>query len=424
MRIKRPHLFSFVWMALFVLIVFSTSVYASKEELQTKISQKGSEIEILEQEIATYQAELTNIGAEKQTLQSAIKTLDITAKKLSADIQLTQKKISATERLIAELSSNITTKGEQINQSKNALAISVQSMREIDDTSPLEIILTNEKLSDIWDTIESLQQFQNGVNQHVNALEALKKDFEDTKTTQEQERKKLLALKNTLSDQKTIVDQNKRAKDALLKETKNKESNYTALVNEKIAKREALEQELAQYEAALRVEIDPTSLPPAGKGVLAWPLKSAFITQYFGDTAFARSGAYNGHGHNGIDFRASIGTEVFSAGSGAVTATGNTDSVRGCYSYGKWVLVRHNTGLSTLYAHLSLIKVSPGQEVSTGQLIGYSGATGYATGPHLHFSVYASQGVKVQQFTNSINCKNAYIPIAPLNGYLNPLQYL
>lgn len=424
MRIKRPHLFYFIWTALFALLIFSSSAYASKEELQTKISQKGSEIEILEQEIAAYQTELTNIGTEKQTLQSAIKTLDITAKKLSADIQLTQKKITAAERLIAELASNITTKGEQIDQSKNALAISIQSMREIDDTSPLEIILTNEKLSDIWNTLESLQQFQSGVNQHVNTLKALKKDFEDTKTTQERERKKLLALKNTLSDQKTIVDQNKRAKDALLKETKNKESNYTALVNEKIAKREALEQELAQYEAALRVEIDPTSLPPTGKGVLAWPLKIAFITQYFGDTAFARSGAYNGHGHNGIDFRASIGTEVFSAGSGTVTATGNTDSIRGCYSYGKWVLIRHNTGLSTLYAHLSLIKVSPGEDVSTGELIGYSGSTGYATGPHLHFTVYASQGVKVQQFTNSINCKNAYIPIAPLNGYLNPLQYL
>lgn len=423
MRDKNRCLF-FVFLGLLLFVFSNFTATASKEELQTKISQKGDEIGLLEQEIASYQQQLATVSAEKQTLQSAVKILDITAKKLAADIQLTQKKVGNAELAIQKLALNITAKSEQIEQNKKVLGASVQSIREIDDTSLLEIILANNKLSDVWNTVESIRQFQNGVNRHVIVLKALKKDFEESKTKQEAERKKMLSLKNTLSDQKTIVDQNKNAKDTLLKATKNKESNYTALINEKIAKREALEQELAQYEAALRVEIDPSSLPPAGKGVLVWPLKSAFITQYFGDTAFARSGAYNGHGHNGIDFRASIGTEVFAAGNGAVTATGNTDTTRGCYSYGKWVLIRHNTGLSTLYAHLSLIKVSPGQEVSTGQLIGYSGQTGYATGPHLHFTVYATQGVKVQQFTNSINCKNAYIPIAPLNAYLNPLQYL
>ncbi|MBI2046197.1 MAG: peptidoglycan DD-metalloendopeptidase family protein [Parcubacteria group bacterium] len=427
MRRKNPHLFSFVWTAFFLLIIFSTSAYASKEELQTKISEKGSEIDILEKEIAGYQEQLTSIGAEKQTLQSAIKTLDITVKKLSADIQLTQKKITVTERTIEELASNISAKSEQIEQNKDALADSVQLMREIDDTSLLEIILANERLSDVWNTVESIRQFQSGVNQHVTVLKVLKKDFEDTKTTQEAERKKLLSLKNTLSDQKIIVDQNRREKDILLKETKNKESNYTALINEKIAKREALERELAEYESALRIEIDPTSIPKAGKGVLAWPLKSIKITQYFGNTEFAKSGAYNGQGHNGIDFRASVGTEVFSAGNGIVTATGNTDTIKGCYSYGKWVLIRHNTGLSTLYAHFSLIKVSPGQEVSTGELIGYSGATGYATGPHLHFSVYATQGVQIVRLGDIktvTNCANARIPVAPLNAYLDPIQYL
>jgi murein DD-endopeptidase MepM/ murein hydrolase activator NlpD len=300
-------------------------------------------------------------------------------------------------------------------------------MREIDNTSIVEIILANEKLSDVWNTVESIRQFQNGVNQHVTVLKVLKKDFEDTKTTQEQERKKLLALKNTLSDQKTIVDQNKRSKDTLLKETKNKESNYTALINEKISQREALERELAEYESALRIEIDPTSIPKAGKGVLAWPLKTIKVTQYFGNTEFAKSGAYNGQGHNGIDFRASVGTALFSSGNGTVTDIGNTDAIKGCYSYGKWVLIRHNTGLSTLYAHLSLIKVSPGQKVSTGELIGYSGATGYATGPHLHFSVYATQGVQIVRLGDiktKTNCANARIPVAPLNAYLDPIQYL
>lgn len=168
-------------------------------------------------------------------------------------------------------------------------------------------------------------------------------------------------------------------------------------------------------------------MPPAGKGVLAWPLPTIRITQYFGNTEFAKSGAYSGKGHNGVDFGASIGTEVKAALSGTVIGTGNTDQFKGCYSYGKWVLIRHENGLTTLYAHLSLIKVAKGQSVSTRETIGYSGNTGYSTGPHLHLTVYASQGVEIVRLGDIkkiTNCGNAYIPVAPLNAYLNPLDYL
>ena len=88
-----------------------------------------------------------------------------------------------------------------------------------------------------------------------------------------------------------------------------------------------------------------------------------------------------------ISFGASIGTPIKAALSGTVLGTGNTDSIKGCYSFGKWVMVKHNNGLNTMYAHLSQISVSSGQSVSTGQVLGYSGETGYATGPHLHFEV-------------------------------------
>jgi murein DD-endopeptidase MepM/ murein hydrolase activator NlpD len=151
------------------------------------------------------------------------------------------------------------------------------------------------------------------------------------------------------------------------------------------------------------------------------------LTQYFGSTDFARSGAYNGSDHNGIDFGVSTGTRVISALAGTVTATGNTDLVRGCYSYGKWVLIKHANGLSTLYAHLSVISVSQGQVLETGDSIGFSGATGYATGPHLHFTVYASDGVRLVKMGDikaKTSCAAAVIPVAPTDAYLNPMQYL
>ncbi|MDO8510173.1 MAG: M23 family metallopeptidase, partial [bacterium] len=173
-------------------------------------------------------------------------------------------------------------------------------------------------------------------------------------------------------------------------------------------------------------KIDPSSIPGARVGVLAWPLDSVMITQYFGHTDFSRSNStlYNGNGHNGVDFRAAVGTRVLAALEGTVLAVGDTDLVCPGASYGKWVLIEHPNGLSSLYAHLSLIKATQSQNVATGDIVGYSGSTGYSTGPHLHFTVYASQGVKVNTYKSKV-CGGTYImPVADLRAYLNPLSYL
>ena len=109
-----------------------------------------------------------------------------------------------------------------------------------------------------------------------------------------------------------------------------------------------------------------------------------------------------------------------SAGSGVITNVINTKSSQRC-GYGKWIVVRHSTGLSTLYAHLSLTTVNIGDSVESGQVIGYSGNTGFTTGPHLHFGVYVTKGL---QTIESKSCPGIIIPYAAFNAYLNPLSYL
>jgi murein DD-endopeptidase MepM/ murein hydrolase activator NlpD len=128
--------------------------------------------------------------------------------------------------------------------------------------------------------------------------------------------------------------------------------------------------------------------------------------------------------HNGVDIRAGIGTPVKTALSGVVWGTGNTDIARGCYSYGKWILIKHANGLTTIYGHLSQIKVVAGDKVITGDVIGYSGNTGYSTGPHLHFGVYATQGVIMEKYSQSKSCKTVVLPLADPKAYLNPMSYL
>jgi len=401
-----------------------TAIASRINELQTQITEKSGEIQSIEEDIARYQKELAALGSQKQTLEGEIRRLDLSRKKLSADISITERQISKTADTIEKIEIEIASANDGIAQSKSVLADTIQRINEIESRSLVEVVLATDTIADAWATIDGLQQFQQGINANMRTLVAFKEDLQKKKAEREAERGNLVAYKSKLGDQRYIIDQNRREQNNLLAETENKESNFAAQLALKQKLKEQFESEILSLESELRIAIDPTALPPKGAGVLRWPLASVFITQHFGNTEFAQNGGYNGKGHNGIDFRASIGTEVYAAARGKVVGTGNTDLIPQCYSYGKWVLVEHYNGLSTLYAHLSLIKVEAGQELATGDIVGYSGKTGYSTGPHLHFGVYATQGVRVQKFDNSKNCKNAIIPIAPLNAYLDPESYL
>ena len=90
------------------------------------------------------------------------------------------------------------------------------------------------------------------------------------------------------------------------------------------------------------------------------------------------------HGHNGVDIGAPIGTAIVASASGRVIV-----AKAGGYNggYGSMVVISHDKGVQTIYAHLSSVNVSVGQTVSQGQLIGKVGNTGKSTGPHLHFEV-------------------------------------
>ena len=400
---------------------------ATSEELRAQIETHNKQIELLEKEIASYQTQLNQVSTQKQTLQSTLKQLDLSRKKITASISVSQNQIDSKQLEIQELGKHIGDKESSIEGGRAGLSESIRRLNETENRSFVTVMLSSESLAELWDGASTLSQFQDTVQNQIEDLLVVKEDLETAKAASEKAQTQLVAHRNELKGQQRELDVNRKQQNALLEETKNQESNYQKLIASKVAAKAKFEKELTDYEAQLKFTLDPSSIPTTGKGVLRWPLDNVRITQNFGNTAFAQSGAYSGKGHNGIDLAASIGTPLRAALSGTIEGVGNTDLVRGCYSYGKWVLIRHANGLSTLYAHMSDIGVSSGQQVATGQIIGYTGFTGYATGPHLHFTVYASEAVQIIRLGSvraASGCSAATLPVAALNGYLNPMDYL
>lgn len=400
---------------------------AKKDALKNQIDAQQAQIDKLEAEIAQYENELSKVGSQKKTLASTIRQIELSKKKAQTAIQITQQKIKQAEQRINDLGTQIEKKGQSIQSNTTAATLALRSLQQHDDETFMEQMLQEGSLGQVWDAEERLEDVQGSITEYVGRLKQEKRVIQQLKETNEGEKKNLSAQQRTHVETKRGLEAIEGEKQTLLKQTKNKEADYQNILRMKREAKEEFENQLHQYESQLKFVLDQASIPKTGSGALAYPLKKVVITQKFGQTAFAKSGAYNGKGHNGVDFGVPVGTAVLSAADGVVEASGNTDAHAGCYSYGKWVLIRHTNGLSTLSGHLSSIGVTAGQQVGRGDTIGYSGNTGYSTGPHLHFTVFASAAVKVVRMAeigSKSGCRNASVPVSANTGYLNPLDYL
>lgn len=442
------------WLSVFIFISaigFSFGIPASvradeASDIQAQIDKNNQQVQALEAEIAAFQKELDVLGEKKNTLKSTVDSLTLSQKQLASQIKVTQSKIASANLQIKELSLSIGDKEATIASNQKAISKALRDVAEGEQASLIVKLVSSQSLGDAWQRAEQVAQFNRKLTDNVTVLRSVRTALATNRDQVTKTKVTLVSLNSDLTSQKRSVDASKKAQQQLLTQTKNQEANYQKLIAQKQAAEKDFEQELANLQGQLNLIVHPNLLPKAGTGLLAWPFSSAFmfncaqrknvfgnifcITQYFGNTAFstANSQIYNGHGHNAIDFGAPIGTPIKAALSGIVLATGNTDAARGCYSFGKWVMLIHGNGINTLYAHLSEIDVSKGQSITTGQTLGLSGMTGYATGPHLHFGVYATEGTQVmtlKQFRGTTSkCANATMPVASLDAYLNPLSYL
>ncbi|MFA6251610.1 MAG: peptidoglycan DD-metalloendopeptidase family protein [Candidatus Paceibacterota bacterium] len=389
----------------------------TESEIRQQIEDTNNQIEALDKEIKQYQSQIAKTSEQANSLAKIIKELTLTRSKLVKEKEQIEKKIKATGLVIKTLSSDIKDKEQSISISRQSLSKMLKDLNQNDNTLIIERLLSIDNFTEFSREYNDILSLNEKIRENIIDISLKKGELENSKTQKEGEKQNLNLLKNNLVQKEQAVAVTKKEKDTLLNQTKNKEAEYKKLLLERQKIKETFENSLEAYEAQLKFILNPKLLPKEGSGVLAWPLDYILVTSQYG----ARWGRF----HYGLDFRASVGTSVKAMADGVVEGAGDTDVACKGASFGKWIFIKYDNGLSSTYGHLSVISVKKGQKVKTGDVVGLSGNTGSSTGPHLHVAVYASDGVKVDTVpSKSCNGKIFTQPISALSAYLNPALYL
>ncbi len=392
------------------------AVLAATPDTQAQIDQRNKELSEVQKKILENQQKLSETQQQKQTLSSEIKKIDTTIKQADLGITASQITVKKLDLEIDSLQGDILSAEKDLAQKGEAVAEIFRQMQASDQENPLISFIRTKNLSDGLQSMQSLADLNETLVVKIQELQ----DSHNTLTmvlssTEKKKTDKELEQEN-LKNRKLIAAELKQEKDRVLKDTKTREASYQESLKELEKRQAEIAAEIDALEAPLRDKIDYKDLPKSGTGILGLPLSDPRVTQEQGYTKSAKKLYKSGY-HNGMDFGVAVGTPIFAAYDGTVLSVENQDRYCRKGAYGKYIAIQHPIRLTTLYAHLSLQVVKEGSQVKKGQLIGYSGNTGYATGPHLHFGVYDSSTFRIGQ-------SNSCGPKMPYGGDLNPRDYL
>jgi murein DD-endopeptidase MepM/ murein hydrolase activator NlpD len=411
-------IFSLIFVILSILAFYSYAKAQTETELRNQINTANSQIDQINKEIKALSNQIAVTSEQKNTLANAISNLNLQKNKLIKERTQTEKKIGITGLMIKTLDNQIVTKNTSLNKSKESLSSLVKDLYQQDNLTFIQKFFSQKDIADASRLYNDTMTLDEGIKSHIEDVSKQKADLTVSKNKKEEEKTTLTTLKNNLVAKEQEITATKKEKDNLLTATKNKESEYQKMLAEQLKRKVAFEKSIEDYESQLQFIVNPNSIPKVGSSPLSWPLNGKIVVT---SPYSARWGKF----HYGVDLRAKVGSPVKSMATGTVMGTGDTDIACKGASFGKWVFIKYNNGLSSTYGHLSEIDSTVGQKVVAGDVVAYSGNTGSSTGPHLHVAVYASGGVNVATVpSKACNGKIFTQPISALSAYLNPSLYL
>ena len=345
----------------------------------------------LEQQIREYQRQQADLAAQIKDLDRQLKSIagdkaQALEQKRLLDRQISAKvqEIQSTESIIAQYDALLADEQAKLEDTQAREEIQyelfckrVRAMEEAGTVSYWSILFDSADFADLLDRATFVSEIMEADNKIMDDLAALSKSIEAQKAELETSRADQQTQRDALVAQKKELDAKEADAAALVQKIQSQESEYQSSRDALKREEEEVEAQIIkkQKEIQAKIAAGQISFDP-GTG-WQWPVPGRYkITSTFGPRIHPITGLPGNH--TGTDVAAPKGTAILAARGGVVTISTYNNS------YGNYVVVQHDNGIATLYAHMSSRAVSEGQIVTQGQTLGYVGSTGSSTGNHLH----------------------------------------
>lgn len=390
-----------------VLSLLPTRAYAaSSSEIRKQINQLRdqkselkSQIEDLKKQYQANKDDIADIVSRKNIIDQEIGLLH-------AQLDNINEQISAFGVLIADKQDELDNAQDHYDQLNAEYRVRVRTMEEEGTLSYWEVLFKANSFSDLLDRMSMIEEIAASDNRRLKELDEATQAVAKAQSELETEKADLETTKEELNATQAELDDKRSEADEVIAELVAKGVELEGMKTDLEAEDENLLKQIAQmekeYNSAKHQEwlaymATYTTVPPAttaaasGSGSSSgtstpssggnWlrPCSYTYMSSPFGFRTSPTSGASSYH--QGVDLAAPANTPIYASRAGVVTTATYSNNA------GYYVTINHGDGFSSIYMHMNNYVVSSGQAVSAGQLIGYVGRTGIATGYHLHFGI-------------------------------------
>lgn len=376
---------------------------SEQQQMEAELQRQRTQLAELQRAQLDLTASLRSIGGDLTTvgleIEQAARDIEQAAKRLEqarAELQKYESEIATLEQTLVELAGGIEDSKVELAAREALLEEHMRTAYEQSQTSVLEILLSTDSFTTASNELSSMlslsdedRRLADEIRDKRTRLEVRSETLSVGRGTLTKLRDAAAARTDALAEQQKQLDAARaalEAKRAQLEQMRDGlEVQFDSVSQGAESKQQLIaeqEQQLAAQQSLVdKLKAAADQLDIAYRGRFEWPERGPFmVTQEFGPTI------YNTF-HSGLDmaYLSRCGGPIYAAGDGIVVADGRPKSKYGDFAIG--VMIGHSQRLATLYWHLSREIVTVGQEVHVGDVIGYEGATGIATGCHLHFEV-------------------------------------
>ncbi|HJB74110.1 MAG TPA: peptidoglycan DD-metalloendopeptidase family protein [Candidatus Eubacterium faecale] len=366
-----------------------TSSQSKLDKINQNIKEAQKELDSLDDQVADKKAYSDALMKKIDLLQDKLDALESNRDDLQSEIDAVQKRIDETQAEINKAEKEIEKKEQEFDGVYEEYCQRLRAMYISGNVSMLEVLLESGDISSILTRAEMVksvsEQDSATLDDLMTKMEEINKEREELANNKIQLGKDKDSLNSRKQELQKSIDEYNSSKAELNVEVEECNAALASLDDKRSEVKETLnvnQEQKRQIEAEINNALSGSgSNKPGsdnynpGTGQLAYPTSYRQISAGYPNYS-------NGSYHGGVDWPCPTGTAVHASDSGVVVIAKKLT-----YSYGQYILIDHGNGLSTLYAHNSSLVVGVGDKVSKGQIIAYSGESGNATGPHVHFEV-------------------------------------